>query len=112
MASLISSETKPIILQIGISHLFKISHIPGSQYVGPASSNEGLEAVRNKVKSVNRGTRIVLYCGCCPWDHCPNTRPAFRALREMGFTKVNVLYLEHTFGQDWISKGFPVEKGE
>ena len=40
---------------------------------------------------------IVLYCGCCPWDRCPNVKPAIEALKQMGFTKVKVLYLETNF---------------
>lgn len=55
---------------------------------------------------------IVLYCGCCPWRDCPNIRPAFRVFRELGFTRVKVLYLPASFAQDWVEKGFPVEKGE
>jgi hypothetical protein len=29
----------------------------------------------------------------------------------MGFTNVEVLYLADNFGADWVSKGYPVEKG-
>ena len=36
---------------------------------------------------------IVLYCGCCPWNHCPNVGPAFKQLRDLGFTNVKVLYM-------------------
>ena len=48
--------------------------------------------------------------GRCPLDHCPNLRPAFEALREMGFTRLRVLVLPNNFGIDWVKKGYPVEK--
>ncbi len=35
-----------------------------------------------------------------------------RTLHSMGFLKVRVLYLPNNFGRDWISRGFPVEKGQ
>jgi len=53
----------------------------------------------------------VLYCGCCPWNRCPNVGPAFSKMREMGFSNVKVLYLADNFGTNWVEKGYPVEKG-
>ena len=43
---------------------------------------------------------------------CPNVRLAFKTLQDMGFKRVKVLYLPHNLTQDWIKKGFPVQKGE
>ena len=54
----------------------------------------------------------MIYCGCCPWSHCPNVKPADDALRAMGFTNVKVLYIADNFGADWVNKGYPVAKGE
>jgi hypothetical protein len=34
---------------------------------------------------------VVIYCGCCPLDKCPNVRPAFTLLKTMGFTNLHVL---------------------
>jgi thiosulfate/3-mercaptopyruvate sulfurtransferase len=42
---------------------------------------------------------------------CPNIRPAYQALREMGFKRIKLLSLPNNFTQDWQMKGFPVEKG-
>jgi len=30
----------------------------------------------------------------------------------MGFTNVKVLYISNNFGTDWVSKGYPVAKGD
>jgi hypothetical protein len=54
---------------------------------------------------------VVLYCGCCPLDKCPNLRPAFLALRDAGFARLRVLLLPNNFNADWVEKGYPVEKG-
>lgn len=62
-------------------------------------------------KSLSRARDIVIYCGCCPFEHCPNVRPAFEALRKMGFTRIRVLLLPSDFAQDWVGAGDPVAKG-
>jgi thiosulfate/3-mercaptopyruvate sulfurtransferase len=106
------SAERPMVLHIGVAFLFKSGHIPGSRYVGQASTTEGLEKLKKAVQDVPLNGEIVLYCGCCPWKNCPNVHPAFKVLREMRFTKVKVLYIPNNFAQDWVDKGFPVEKGE
>jgi len=68
--------------------------------------------LRKRVKSLPHTQAIVLYCGCCPWSHCPNIRPAFKELSAMGFSNVKVLYVANNFGTDWVDKGYPTVKGE
>ena len=102
---------KPLVLQVGSHVLFAQAHIPGAEYVGPGSQPGGLQALRDRVSSLARNQFIVLYCGCCPWNHCPNIEPALSKLREMGFTNVKVLYLADNFGAGWVNKGYPVEQG-
>ena len=103
---------KPLLIQVGSHVLYTQAHIPGSEYIGPASSESGLQSLRKRVESLPRNKFIVLYCGCCPWSHCPNVEPADTALRAMGFTNVKVLYISNNFGTDWVSKGYPVAKGD
>jgi rhodanese-related sulfurtransferase len=102
---------RPLVLQVGSHVMFAEAHIPGSEYAGPGSQPQGVQALAARLASVPRKTPIVLYCGCCPWGRCPNVEPAFAKVREMGFTNVKVLYLADNFGADWVSKGYPVEKG-
>jgi len=103
---------KPQIVCVGVEVLYRDAHISGSAYLGPASKPQGLEELKKWAKGIPRGQRIVLYCGCCPMDRCPNIRPAFQALKEMGFTRLQVLSIPQDLGRDWISKGFPVEKAK
>lgn len=102
---------KPLILQVGSHMLFAQAHIPGSEYAGAGARPEGLKQLEDRVAPLPRKTFIVLYCGCCPWSRCPNMGPAFRRLREMGFTNVKALYLANNLGTDWVGKGYPVESG-
>jgi rhodanese-related sulfurtransferase len=107
-----SKGEKPLMIQVGFHVLYAQAHIPGSEYIGPASSESGLQALRKRVEPLPRKKFIVLYCGCCPWNHCPNLKPADEALHAMGFTNVKVLYIAGNFGMEWVEKGYPVAKGE
>jgi len=113
LAKLLQSRNeKPLMLQVGSHNLFSQAHIPGSEYIGPGGNEAGLQQLRKRVESLPRTKFIVLYCGCCPWSHCPNVKPADDALHAMGFTKVKVLYISDNFGTNWVDKGYPTAKGE
>ena len=111
LVKLLKSE-KPLVIQVGSHVLYQQAHIPGSEYIGPASSESGLQSLRKRVESLRRNQFIVLYCGCCPWSHCPNVKPADDVLRAMGFSNVKVLYIANNFGADWVEKGYPVAEGD
>jgi len=103
---------KPLLFHVG-SHMFYVqAHIPGSEYIGQGNTPDGLQHLRQRVSNVSKKTFIVLYCGCCPWNHCPTVNPAYDALAQMGFTNVKVLYMANNFGADWVNKGYPIARGE
>ena len=114
LAKLLQSPTgeRPLLIHVGFYVLYTQAHIPGSEYIGPTSQPEALEKFRKRVERLPRKKLIVLYCGCCPWSHCPTARPAYDALHSLSFTKVKVLFIPNNFGEDWIAKGYPVEKGQ
>ncbi len=103
---------KPVVLYVGPKAFFVQAHIPGAEDIGPVAKPEGMEKLRARAASLPKDGAVVIYCGCCPWDHCPNIRPAFAELKKAGFAKVRVLYLATSFGVDWAGKGLPVAKGE
>jgi thiosulfate/3-mercaptopyruvate sulfurtransferase len=107
-----SKSEKPLLIQVGSHVLYSQAHIPGSEYFGQASSESGLQQLRKRVESLPRSKFIVIYCGCCPWSHCPNLKPADDALHAMGFTNVKALYIANNFGADWMDKGYPVARGD
>ncbi|MFZ0519085.1 MAG: hypothetical protein WAM20_18695, partial [Acidobacteriaceae bacterium] len=108
LTTALSKGAKPIILQVGFQVLYKSKHIPGSIYAGPASTPEGLEALKHAVRRLPKNADIYLYCGCCPIDKCPNIRPAFETLKAMGFRHLHVIMLPTSFGKDWVAHGYPV----
>ena len=107
-----SGAQKPVILYVGPKAFYLHAHIPGAENIGPVGKPEGMEKLRARAASLPKDSAIVIYCGCCPWDHCPNIRPAFAELRKAGLTHVRVLYLATSLGADWVDKGFPAAKGE
>jgi hypothetical protein len=102
---------KPLVLQVGSHLLFAQAHIPGSEYAGAGSQPAGLKQLQDRVGPLPRKTFIVLYCGCCPWERCPNIAPAYKLLHNLGFTNAKALYIANNLGTDWVDKGFPVERG-
>ncbi|MGE5113348.1 MAG: rhodanese-like domain-containing protein [Acidobacteriaceae bacterium] len=110
-AILQSNQPKPLILNIGPSMLYAQAHITGAEYIGATSEEAGRQALRSRVKNVPKKQSIVLYCGCCPWSHCPNVHPAYKELVDLGFRNVKVLYIANNFGADWVYRGYPTERG-
>lgn len=106
------SGPKPLIFQVGPQRLFRYAHVRGAEYVGAASEPAGIAALDKRVKGLKKSTAIVIYCGCCPWVHCPNVGPAYAELTKLGFKNVKALYLPSNFKFDWEDKGYPTERGE
>ena len=111
----LASELKaapPTILQVGFSKLYQQAHIPGAIYAGPTNSETGVAALKAAADKLPREAAIVIYCGCCPWNRCPNMDAAYTTLKAMGFSKLRALYIADNFGQDWVDKGYPVVTGQ
>ena len=102
----------PLVLSVGPSLLYMQAHVPGAEYIGAASTPQGMQSLRTRVKSLPKTASIVLYCGCCPWSHCPNVRPAYDELHKLGFSNVKVLYIADNIGADWVEKGYPTIRGQ
>jgi thiosulfate/3-mercaptopyruvate sulfurtransferase len=103
---------KPVIIHVGFRALYVQGHIPGALYSGPASKPQGLAALKQQTRGLPRHKEIILYCGCCPMRECPNIRPAFKALKELGLTRISVVSLPTSFAVDWAGRGYPAEKGK
>ena len=100
----------PLLIHVGFPVLYRAAHITGSVFAGPGSKEEGIADLKKAVAGQPRTREIVLYCGCCPFDKCPNIRPAFAALHEMGFTHVKAMVVPTNLKTDWIDKGYPTDK--
>jgi hypothetical protein len=109
---LAGGKSTATVLFVGFQRLYTAGHIKGAQYHGSGGNAEGLAEIKKWAGSLPRSTNVVIYCGCCPMERCPNVRPAFSALHELGFTNVRVLILPTSFAVDWAEKGFPYDKGQ
>jgi rhodanese-related sulfurtransferase len=105
LAKQINSSTKeaPLIFSVGPSGL-----ILGAIEIGEAQDESNLLQLKSAVQDLPKDKDIVIYCGCCPFEDCPNIRPAFKLLKEMGFTNMKLLDLTNNLKTDWIDKGYPM----
>lgn len=99
-----SVSNDPVILNIGPA-----GSIKGAVTIGSVDEAEGMELLKKAISGLSKDEKIVLYCGCCPFEHCPNIRPAFSLLSKMGFKNHLLLDLPQNLKVDWIDKGFPTE---
>lgn len=105
-----TSAAPPVLLHVGVRVLYRAGAIPGSRYVGPGSEAGAIRAMLAAVEGEPKDRDIVIYCGCCPWQNCPNMKPAFAAMREAGFTNVRALMIDRDLDRDWVDRGYPIEK--
>ena len=105
LAPVINSKNAPLIFNVGPA-----ATIPNSVDIGMVRDKENIDKLKKQLITLSRKTKIVVYCGCCPYEHCPNVRPAIALLKEMNFTNFLLLDLPHNIKTDWIDKGYPTIK--
>lgn len=107
LASLLNNPNakKPVVYSVGPGALIR-----GSIDMGPAHEKVNLEKLKEAISRLPKNADIVIYCGCCPFDRCPNIRPAFTLLNEMKYSNARLLNLEHNIKTDWVAKGYPSEE--
>jgi thiosulfate/3-mercaptopyruvate sulfurtransferase len=111
LADRLQANERPTIFYVGFPALYRNGpHIPGAPLVGPCSKPDGLALLKTAVAQLPHTQEIILYCGCCPFVRCPNIRPAYGTLHDLGFTNIKVVSIETNLHTDWIEKGYPVEK--
>jgi thiosulfate/3-mercaptopyruvate sulfurtransferase len=101
---------KPTVICVGFKFLYDGGHIPGALYRGPAQQGAGIVSLSTWAANQKHDKSMVIYCGCCPWNVCPNIQPAYIALRQLNMTNMKVLRINQNFGADWATKGYPTEK--
>ena len=105
----LQSGKTPTILSVAFPVLYRSRHILRAIDAGPGNKPEGIELLKKAVAPLPKDADIVVYCGCCPMAHCPNIRPAYSTLKDLGFTNIQVLNLPTNFHTDWTARGYPVE---
>jgi rhodanese-related sulfurtransferase len=105
-----SGADKPTVVCTAPPFLYRAGHVPGAILHGPMTSPSVINELTAWAQPLPRSSNIVIYCGCCPMEQCPNIRPAYKVLKDLGFTRVRVLVLSDNFATDWVSRGYPIEK--
>ena len=100
-----TAKDTPLIICVGPG-----ATIPNSIDVGMVNHTAGLDKLKAQLNGMDSEKKIVIYCGCCPFEHCPNVRPAIDVLKELKFTNYYLLNLPKNLKTDWIDKGYPVSK--
>jgi rhodanese-related sulfurtransferase len=95
---------KPIVYNVG-----PVDQIKSAIKVGAVSTDEGFAKFKTEVAKVAKDKEIVVYCGCCSSQNCPNIRPAIKYLIDNGYKKAKVLDIPTGIKEDWVQKGYPVE---
>lgn len=106
LATLLQSDSKniPAILNVG-----PMGNIKSAIKVGEVASLQGINKLVSVATAIPKNKDVVIYCGCCSYDNCPNIRPAFTKLKELGFKNCKVLNITESLRVDWQAKGYPME---
>lgn len=105
LAPVLKTKNVPVIFSVGPA-----ATIPGSIEIGMVKDKANLDKFKKQLSTLPKNSKIVVYCGCCPYEHCPNVRPAIDVLKQMKFTNYQLLDLPHNIKTDWMDKGFPTMK--
>ena len=100
-----SNKNVPVIFSIGPGAI-----IPHSRDIGMLKETENMQKFKDQLSTLAKDSSIVIYCGCCPFEHCPNVRPAIQLMKDLNFTNYKLLNLPHNIKIDWINKGFPTHE--
>ncbi|HXB39943.1 MAG TPA: rhodanese-like domain-containing protein [Bacteroidia bacterium] len=98
------SGDMPVILNVG-----PMENIKTAIKIGATNTTAGMNNLKSITANIDKNKEVVIYCGCCSYDNCPNIRPAFQMLQELGFKKVKVLDIPEGIKPDWVAKDYPVE---
>ncbi|AGA79754.1 hypothetical protein [Echinicola vietnamensis] len=99
----VQKDSLPLLLSVGPAAVIK-----GSVDIGPGQEEANIDKLIKRVEKLDKGQAIIIYCGCCPLQKCPNVRPAFKALNDHGFQNHKLLAILNNIKTDWIDKGYPV----
>jgi hypothetical protein len=105
LANMINKGQKIRVYNIGV-----VQDIKGAVHLGASSEKQNLEKLNKALKLIPKNETVVLYCGCCPMEKCPNIRPAFQLLKDQKFSKPLLLNLPVNLKTDWTDKGYPLAR--
>lgn len=81
--------------------------IKNSVDIGATQEKENIKKLENYLENVSKDKEVIIYCGCCPFDRCPNIRPAFILLNNMRFKNAKLLDIPKNIKVNWIDNDYP-----
>ena len=87
----------PIIFNVG-----PMEQIKTAIKIGATNTDVGLSTI-----STDR--EVVIYCGCCTSENCPNISPGLAYLKKNGYKNAKILEITTGLKVDWIEKGYPMQ---
>jgi hypothetical protein len=109
LARALDSADPPFVVCVADGVAYRTRHVAKAIFAGPAGKPAGIDLLKAAASVFSKDDGIVIYCGCCPLNKCPNVRPAYMALKEMGFTHVRVLDIMSNMQTEWYRPGYPSE---
>jgi hypothetical protein len=112
----LQGKIKPIVVFCGDlrdekdKYTYGFKKIPGSLVIGSVNQDKWEENLRAALllaeldKSFK--SEVVVYCGCCSSDNCPNVEPVILELKRMGFKNVKGLYFSEGYLPEWHAKKY------
>ena len=92
-----------LILNMGVER-----NIKNAVEIGIVSSPSKYKKLQEELAKHKKDKQVVIYCGCCKLEDCPNVPLAYSKIRELGFNNVRILNMVTGLNEDWIDKGFPM----
>ena len=108
LAAKLSKGAKPVILQVGFQVLYKSKHIPGSIYAGPASTPEGLNALKQAARTLPEECGHLHLLRLLPDRQVPEYSSRICRPESHGLYHLHVVMLSTSFGKDWAAHAYPV----
>ena len=112
LAKALDSSDPPYVVCVSDQAPYDARHIAHAIFAGPGGKPDGIDLLKAAASALPKDSSIVIYCSCCPLTKCPNVRPAYEALKELGFTHVRVLDLMANMQIEWYDRGYPSEGGK
>lgn len=94
---------KPEILNVGPMEKIKLA-----KDMGVCSTEEGIQTFKAHVDKLPIEREIVIYCGCCKLQNCPNIKKTMLYLNARGYTNAKLLNIPTSLDDDWVKKGYPM----
>ena len=69
--------------KVKIYNIGVVQNIKGAVNMAAAGEKENLKKFTQALKRIPANTELVVYCGCCTMDKCPNIRPAFQLHKDL-----------------------------